>query len=469
MSLFSNEKEKVYDQYSDVIKWINAATLVYPEADKWFQENLTSETIKNAAEYVTEWEIIDKDTADQLMSNLYYGGGNFKNYQMKIGSLIDEMRGKQRQNKKNNRIKKILKKSALIYIQQKYPEIGIIASDLTKGIYLASRLYLVGIYSFEEAMSASVKMAQKLQKYFNSWDECMDNLFWGIQCEDGESVYDPDSHLVQKRRLYNKLKKQKNGTYAIEWKMPLIDNSNASTIIYPDTVKWINATKAYYNVVNQVTPHLFWPAFGKESIITFLFNVWGIEKREQAHEVIKNLWDPDIDGFLFEEWRYMNGMTLAEYIEYKSNHKNLDFELENKPDDYHERRFRLLHAIMNSYSKQGNLARHMFTVIQSASMFHLAGYYSYKESLNTCLKAAKKIQENFTSWDEYIDSYFLSEQLCSDDILENPLEYVDLEDGELLNFKNKGTLFRLKIYEWLKREPDSVYNIPWNTELKKEW
>jgi uncharacterized protein YlaN (UPF0358 family) len=470
MSLFSNEKEKVYEQYADIIKWINAAIFVYPDADKWFEEDLSSDTINRAVEFVVNLEIINKETADQCMSRLYYGGGNFINYQIKIGGLIDEIRGKEIKNKKNKGIKKILKKSAIIYVHQKYPEIGIIAHDLTKGIYLASRLYLVGIYSLEEAISASIKMAQKLQSYFNNWDECMDNLFWGIQCENGESFYDSSSDIAQKRRLYNKLRKNKNSIYSIDWKMNLIDSWNASTIIYPETVKWINATKTFYNVANLSSPHLFWPTYSKkENIINFLINIWDVKNRNEAEETIQNLWEGDYDEAMFEEWQYMNAMTLTEYIEYKSNNKNFDFKLENKSANYYERRFFLLHAIMQRYSEQGTIARHMFTIIQLASMCHSVGYFNYQEALNASLKAAKKIQEKFNSWDDYIDSYFLSEQLCSDEILENPLERDELKDGELLNFKNKGTLFRLKIYEWLKREPDSIYNIPWNTELKKEW
>lgn len=460
MSLFFNEKEKVYEQYADIIKWINLATLIYPDPDKWSQENLSCDTINEAAEILIDWGIVDKKTANHCLIGLYNGSDNFGSYKTEIGALINKMRGIQ--NTKDNSTESILKKSASIYIQHKYPKIGIIPSDLTMGMYLASRLYLAGIYSFEEAMSTSIKMAQKLQSYFNSWDDCIENIFWGAQCKLGFSLYNNDSRVTKTRRLYNKIKKENNGIYAIDWKLPLIDEWNASNFVYPDTVKWFNAAKAPFNVFNKVTPHVYWPVLSKQVILDYLNNNWKIHNQQEAKEVIKTFLEGTHSNEIFlEEWSIMKGMSLMEYI--------LDSSNKDNSADFLKCRFNLIHLIMENYPKQGVIAYDLYFAMFLISCCYLTGYFTYEEALDTSLIIAKTIQENFFSWDDYMNNHFLGYQIWTNQSLENPLINSKLEKGEIVDFTDQSTEMRRKIYNCLKEEKDSVYNIPWDTELKKEW
>lgn len=536
MNALSEDNKEKNSQYSDTIKWTIAAyapTLAVDGLNPKFiggvsKEDLSSEFIEEELEFLREeWGIIDKKTADHCMIYVYNGGANFDDYKTDIGILIDEINSdkigeeeddenddeddddeddddddeeeQEEDDEEDDDIKKIrdiLKKSARLFVLQKYPEVGIIGSDLAKGIYLASRLYLVGIYSFEEAMSVSIKMSKKLQKSFKSWDEFMENVFWGLQCEFGVNPYNSDSFVTERRKYYYQQKEIKDGVYSLDWNTPLVDEwETHNALVYYDTMKWFNAAKALLNAINRVTPHSYCstgvprPSYKKQAAQS-LVGSWGVHNGYDAEQTIKNLLQgkvhnekllkevEQIKEISFNDYvkgktlsEYIERMTLSEYIEYITNDNILDDEytLNEYSLNNHKRHYNLIHTIIENYGDRGIIAWDLFRAIDLAADFYNSDYLTYEEALNASLIAAKKLQENFNSWDDYMNNYFLGYQYWSRDILENPLENPPLPEDGMLNFNESGTAFRKKLYQWLKNEEDSVYNIPWNTELKKEW
>ncbi|MCM0665444.1 YbeU/YbeR family protein [Flavobacterium tyrosinilyticum] len=464
MNESSENKKKKNNEYSDSVKWTIAAyapTLVSDGLQPLFvggvsKKDFSSDLVEKELKIFREnWGIIDKETAYHTMIYLYNDGGNFLSYKTKIGALINEIYGDrigEKEKDEKEKRKNILKKTARIYTLQRYPEVGIVGNDLTKGLYFTSCLYLAGIYSFEEAMTISIKMAKKAQNSFKSWDEYMENAFWGAQCEFGSSPYDSGSSMSKRRNYYYNEREIKNGIYVIDWKTPLIDEWKISNVLeYPDTIKWFNAAKALLHVSNGNTPHLFpmglMDESSKQSSLEMLESGWGIRNRKDANETIHKL----------SEGKMHNERFLNEYEYIKKN------------ANYNKKFCDLVNLIVENYGDRGILAWDLYRAMYLISACYTVGFYTYEESLNKSLIAAKKIQENFDSWDDYMNNYFLGYQYWSRDILKNPLRNPPLPKHGMLDFNESGTAYRKKLYQWLKNDKDSVYNISWNTELKKEW
>ena len=86
-------------------------------------------------------------------------------------------------------------------------------------------------------------------------------------------------------------------------------------------------------------------------------------------------------------------------------------------------------------------------MVSVLSSCYIAGYYSETEALDKALEAAQVIQQNFDSWDSFIDSYMVG------------YEYWAGESSE----ERRG------IYEDLKAASDSPYSLDWNMTLEKSW
>lgn len=470
-----------FQKYTNTVKWTIATyapTLINEGSDPSFiggekKEDLSSKFIKRELKFLKkDYGITDKQSANHCMIFLYHGGCNFDFYKTTIGNVVEEM---QQEEDKKHKKKKTLKRNACLNVLQKSHNAGIIGLDLSKGIYLAASLYLTGIYSFEEAMSVSTKMAQKLQATFNSWDEYMENTFLGLQCAYGENPYDNESIIAEEKDIYNGLKQLKDGPYSLDWNTPLIDDwdNNSDILTYPNTIKWFNAAKALLKGVNKETPHLFPSRLlspdNKKIQSKSLKHSWEIKNTEDAFKAISQLLKGDTHhSKLMEECEYLKmGITL-EHLDSVDNLTNeKDYEMES--EYYYKLRYHLIETIITKYGDKGIIAWDWFRALHLTSACYVAGHLSYYESLDLSLLVAQEIQKCFSSWDEYIDNYLLGYQYWSGDMLANPDEYVELKENELLSFHNDGIIFRQKLYQWLKNDSESIFEIGWNIKLKKEW
>lgn len=85
--------------------------------------------------------------------------------------------------------------------------------------------------------------------------------------------------------------------------------------------------------------------------------------------------------------------------------------------------------------------------MSNLGFYYLADYYTEEEALDQALETAKKIQETFSSWDEFVEDY--------------------LEGYEERSGDTSGE--RREIYENLKDSQWNPYEIEWNLKLKKSW
>lgn len=83
-----------------------------------------------------------------------------------------------------------------------------------------------------------------------------------------------------------------------------------------------------------------------------------------------------------------------------------------------------------------------------------AEYISLEECLDQSLAVAKKLQEEFGSWDEVCESYLYGYHFWKKD------------DA---NYQSSDTAKRWEVYEELKEMEDGPFSVPYDTELKESW
>ena len=85
---------------------------------------------------------------------------------------------------------------------------------------------------------------------------------------------------------------------------------------------------------------------------------------------------------------------------------------------------------------------------------YLAGFYTYEEAMDKSLVTAQMIQQEFTSWDDFMNSYFYGYSYWSGNAP---------EDTDSQAYK------RRRLFEEIKEEDNSPFSADWNTSLQKVW
>ena len=114
-------------------------------------------------------------------------------------------------------------------------------------------------------------------------------------------------------------------------------------------------------------------------------------------------------------------------------------------------RFLMQYGHRSEYKNKGNEgdigAWDYSRAMSLLSSAYVCAYISKQEALDRSLEVAKVIQSSYTSWDDFMNSYLKGYEYWS-------------------SHTPKG---RWQIYENLRKQKNSLYNIPWNLELKREW
>ena len=87
-----------------------------------------------------------------------------------------------------------------------------------------------------------------------------------------------------------------------------------------------------------------------------------------------------------------------------------------------------------------------------ASWGYVADYLTFEEAAEICVDAAKRLQERFSSWEEYQANYLLG----------NDFDYCTTEHFE------ENHNYILERFESLKNLESKPFNLDFNTELKLE-
>lgn len=153
-----------------------------------------------------------------------------------------------------------------------------------------------------------------------------------------------------------------------------------------------------------------------------LSNIWKIKTKEDVENLIKSLLSESRREIVFKE--------ATENIKVD--------KFKNEFKTYYE-----------TSGKKASIAWDYARAMHIAGISYLAGYYSKEEALDKSLEISKLIQKDFSSWDEYNESF--------------------LEGFEnTTNNKEATKLLKTRI-DNLKKSPTSPYKIQWNMVLEKNW
>ena len=225
------------------------------------------------------------------------------------------------------------------------------------------------------------------------------------------------------------------------------EENNFSTEI-TNTIRWFNATYAILTRTNQCNVNYFGGFAANETnsadVKEMLESSWGVTDRASADETM--------------DWILTEGHRTT----YKENMKSLeeagikDVAAEERKA-FIEENFYItsdeaeksvaLYANYEQYGENALDAWDYCRALSLAAWYYHAGYYTEQEALDKSMEIAQMMQPLYSSWDEAMNSYLLGYEYWAEESADE----------------------RRAVYEELKAEEDSVYNVDWNLAFEKTW
>lgn len=178
--------------------------------------------------------------------------------------------------------------------------------------------------------------------------------------------------------------------------------------------------------------------YTKESIQSALATSWGVTDKQTAQETMR---------WLMEEGHRTAWQETMQLLEAFGA---MEISADELKKAYGDDDGTLLADMQEAWRRRGmegisgwDYGRAM----QLSAWYYLSGYYSYEESLDQSLEIARVIQSQYTSWDDYMESYLRGYEYWRSD----PQAYVQRK-----TFYDR---IRTSVY----------YEIDWNTPLGKAW
>ncbi len=220
-----------------------------------------------------------------------------------------------------------------------------------------------------------------------------------------------------------------------------------STVEATDTINWFNASYGVLTKINNqdLTKFGGLPANDLSAKVTqeTLSSWWGVTDRESAEE--------NLNWIMSEGHRtgFAEVMSsLDEALAGKDQESRAEAVLEIY--DVTAEEAENLADMYVYYENFGENAIEGWDYCRAMSLlgwYYLADYYTEQEALDQAMDIAVVMQESFSSWDEMMDSYLRG------------YEYWAEESSDE----------RRAVYEDLKAQPNSPFNIDWNLTLEKTW
>lgn len=212
-----------------------------------------------------------------------------------------------------------------------------------------------------------------------------------------------------------------------------------------DTLLWINGT---YAILTELNGWDYMIYSGKEynpSMEEYyqdtLEDWWGVEDRETA--------DSTLEWALYEGHRAEFAAIMEQLKEEGIEEVDHDdrseylYEYYDMTSDEAEH-FANMYDYYEEYGPTAIDAWDYSRAVYLPSMYYLAGYYTEEEAKQKSLEISKQIQQQFTSWDDFMESYFRG------------YEYWAEESSDE----------RRDIYEEIKADPNGPYSLDWNMTLE---
>ena len=86
--------------------------------------------------------------------------------------------------------------------------------DYNRALSQIANFYLAGYYTLEEALDASMDVAEIIQSSFDSWDDYMESYFIGYE-------YWADESSAERRELYEQIKSAGDSPFSVDFNTTL--------------------------------------------------------------------------------------------------------------------------------------------------------------------------------------------------------------------------------------------------------
>lgn len=223
---------------------------------------------------------------------------------------------------------------------------------------------------------------------------------------------------------------------------------NASTVEATDTIQWFNNTCAILTAANGWDYTMFGglPAndSSKQIAQTLLTDWWEVTDQTSADETLDWLLTEGHRTSFIEDMEYIGESGVGDV----PKEERIDFFLDNFYIEEEEaQNYDIWYSCYEQYGDNALAAWDYSRAMSLLGNYYLAGYYTETQALDKSLEVAQIIQEAFDSWDDFMESYFVG------------YEYWSEESSQ----ERRG------IYEDIKTEAESPYNVDWNLTFEKTW
>ena len=227
-----------------------------------------------------------------------------------------------------------------------------------------------------------------------------------------------------------------------------VEEENNFTTEMTDTIRWFNATYAILTKANNCDLQYFGGMAANEENAEInkasLESSWGVTDRASADETMNWILS---EGHRADFKSTMQTLVDAG-IQNAAADGRKDFILENfEVTDEEAQHMADMYGYYEQYGENAIDAWDYCRGLSLTGFYFHAGYYTEQEALDKAMEIAQIMQPLYTSWDEAMNSYLLG------------YEYWAEESSEE----------RRAIYEELKADADSIYNVDWNLAFEKTW
>lgn len=221
---------------------------VYPDTVQWFTATYAILTYRNGGELLVpgggtpddtfyaavlkgvlqrDWNITDRKSAEDMITWLETEGHNqaLKNYynEHQLGQFATDMDLNASWDSTSEVISdaEAVRQMSAYMAYKTYGDYAVSAWDLSRALMLLGDYYVIGYYTYEEAMDKSLEIGRKLQAMYPSWDDFTQSYMYGYAYWSRPDVEDPQSEFHYRISVYNYLKAMENGPYRLDWNMEL--------------------------------------------------------------------------------------------------------------------------------------------------------------------------------------------------------------------------------------------------------
>lgn len=210
---------------TDTILWFNATCAVLTDLNGWdcniFGGQPASDSVASLRQegLNSSWDVTDRTSADETMDWLISEGhrASFAVDMQFIGeSGIESVSEEERVDYILDNFE-VDEEEAQCYANgyeayKQYGDDTIAAWDYSRAMWLYASYYLAGYYTLEEALDASLAMAEDIQNSFDSWDSFMDSYFIGYE-------YWAEESSDERRAVYEDLKAASDSPFNVDWNL----------------------------------------------------------------------------------------------------------------------------------------------------------------------------------------------------------------------------------------------------------